>query len=63
MSVVATVVGSISEEQRSALEALLHRPNLKPRVRERAEMVKAAVVGQDLGGICAWSGRTAETVR
>jgi len=63
MSVAATIAIPISSEQRAALEALLHRTDLKPRMRERAEMVKAAVLGQDLRGICAWSGRTAETVR
>jgi transposase len=63
MSMVTTMVVRIGREERGALEAVLHRTDLKPRVRERVEMVKAAALGQDLRSICAWSGRTAETVR
>jgi transposase len=46
-----------------AIEALLRRRDLAPRVRERAEMVKAALLGQDVGWIAAWTGRSEQTVR
>jgi transposase len=48
---------------RAAVGALLRRRDLAPRVRERAEMVKAALLGQDAGWIAAWSGRSEQTVR
>jgi len=63
MGLVQDVAGSMSAERRAALAALLRRHGLAPRVRERAEMVKAAAQGQDLAEICRWSGRSAETVR
>jgi transposase len=53
----------LGEEQRQALERRLRRPDLTPRERERLEMIKAAALGQDLGAIEAWSGRTERTVR
>jgi transposase len=63
MRVVEAVVVGMTPERRAALEALLRRTDLKPRIRERAEMVKAAVMGQDLASICRWGGRTPDTVR
>jgi transposase len=48
---------------RAAVEALLRQRDLAPRVRERAEMVKAALLGQDVGWIAAWTGRSEQTVR
>lgn len=63
MSVMATIVVRIGGAQRAALDMVLHRTDLKSRLRERVEMVKAAALGQDLRSICIWSGRTAETVR
>lgn len=55
------------EEQggrRSAeVERLLGQTTLNRRVRERLEMVKAQVLGQDVAQIARWSGRTVETVR
>jgi transposase len=54
---------AVTAEERSAVEAVLRRRDLPPRVRERLEMVKAAGVGQDLRAIAQWSGRTPETVR
>ncbi len=36
--------------QREAVEALLHRRDLPPRVRERAEMVKAVALGYSQPG-------------
>src|SRR5438093_6249648 len=48
---------------RAGVEALLRRGDLAPRVRERAEMVKAALLGQDVGWIAAWTGRAEQTVR
>jgi transposase len=54
---------AVTAEQRAAVEELLRRADLKPRLRERLEMVKAAALGHDLAGIAAWSGRSAERVR
>lgn len=53
----------ITAAQHAAVEELLRQPHLKPRLRERLEMVKAAALGHDLATIAAWSGRSAETVR
>ncbi len=49
-------------EERAAIEALLRRRDLAPRVRERAEMVKAALLGWGAAAIAAWSGRSEQTV-
>jgi transposase len=54
---------TVTAEERRAVEAVLRRRNLPPRVRERLEMVKAAAMGQGLGAIAQWSGRTPETVQ
>jgi hypothetical protein len=54
---------AITAEQRTAVEELLRRPTLNRRVRERAEMVKAAALGYEVGAIAAWSGRSAWRVR
>ena len=43
-----TSIEEITAEQRVAVERLLRRRDLPPRVRERLEMVKAAALGQDL---------------
>jgi len=48
---------------RAVVEARLRQRELSPRVRERLEMVKADLLGQDLATIMAWSGRSARTVR
>ncbi len=53
----------VTDEQRHAVEALLRRRDLTPRVRERLEMVKAVALGQELSQIEAWSGRSGPTVR
>lgn len=53
----------VTAVERRAVEAALRRRDLTPRVRERLEMVKAAALGQDVGAIARWSGRTPETVR
>ena len=53
----------VTEEQRRSVEALLRRPELPPRQRERLEMVKAVGLGQDLEAIAQWTGRTPRTVR
>ena len=53
----------ITAAQRAAVEALLRPPTLHRRVRERAEMVKAAALGYEVGAIAAWSGRSARRVR
>jgi transposase len=48
--------------QRAAVERMLRRRDLAPRLRERLEMVKAAALGQDRAAIAAWSGRSVGTV-
>jgi transposase len=53
----------VTEEQRRSVEALLRRPDLAPRQRERLEMVKAVSLGQDLATIVQWTGRTPRTVQ
>jgi transposase len=50
-------------EEREEVGTALRQKELSPRVRERLEMVKAADLGQGLGQIAAWSGRTRRTVR
>jgi len=54
---------AISAAQRAAVEALVHRPTLNRRVRERAEMVKAAALGDEIAEIARWSGRSMRRVR
>lgn len=54
---------TISAAQRVAVEALLRRPTLNRRVRERAEMVKAAALGYGVKEIALWSGRSVRRVR
>jgi transposase len=49
--------------QREPVEALLHRRNLSPRVRERAEMVKAVALGFAPAAIAEWTGRGQRTIR
>ncbi len=53
----------VTEEQRRTVEALLRRRDLPPRQRERLEMVKAVSLGQEVGAIAQWSGRSVRTVR
>lgn len=53
----------VTEEQRREIEALLRQRDLPPRQRERLEMVKARGLGQEVGMIARWSGRTPRTVR
>ena len=53
----------ITADQRAAVEALLRQPALNRRVRERAEMVKAAALGYEVSQIAAWSGRSVRRVR
>jgi transposase len=53
----------ITDAPRQEVEALLRRRDLAPRQRERLEMVKAAVLGQDEAAIVRWSGRSVRTVR
>lgn len=57
------LTGTISDEQRATVEALLAQRELAPRQRERLEMVKAAWLGEDVATIARWSGRTPRTVR
>jgi len=59
----STRLVTVATEQRAAVEALLRQPTLNRRVRERAEMVKAAALGDDVPRIAAWSGRSTRRVR
>ncbi len=52
----------VTTQGRAAVEAVLRRRDVSPRVRERLEMVKAAALGRDLVAIAQWSGRTERTV-
>ena len=52
----------ITPEQRAQVEQQLRRTDLRRRVRERLEMVKAAALGDDVERIACWSGRSVETV-
>lgn len=54
---------AITAEQRATVEALLGRPRLNRRVRERAEMVQAVARGYALEEIVTWSGRSRRRVR
>ena len=47
----------------AVVEARLRQRDLSPRMRERLEMVKAHLLGQDLAAIMRWTGRSARTVR
>ena len=51
-----------SQAQLAAVEGLLKQERLNRRVRERLEMVKAQVLGQDVAQISRWCGRTEATV-
>jgi len=46
-----------------AVEDLLRRREVPPRVRERLEMVKGVALGQPLEEVGRWSGRTSRTVQ
>lgn len=52
----------VTVQERAAVEQALRQTDLRPRVRERLEMVKAAALGDDLARIAAWSGRSPRTV-
>jgi transposase len=52
----------VARERYAAVEAALHRRHLVPRVRERLEMVKGVALGQSLGEVARWSGRSERTV-
>ena len=54
---------ALTAEHRAAVEALLRQPTLNRRVRERAEMVKAAALGYEAPDIARWSGRSVRRVR
>jgi transposase len=63
MELGTELTGTITDEQRATVEAVLARRELAPRQRERLEMVKAAWLGEDVATIARWSGRTPRTVR
>ena len=53
----------VSREQQAEVVRLLGQETLNRRVRERLEMVKAQALGQDVGQIARWCGRSVGTVR
>jgi transposase len=55
-------VQAAARDQREAVEAVLRRRELSPRLRERVEMVKAVALGYGPAAIAAWSGRSVRTV-
>ena len=55
-------VQAAARDQREAVEAVLRRRELSPRLRERVEMVKAVALGYRPEAIAAWSGRSVRTV-
>ncbi len=55
-------VQAAAREQHGAVEGMLHRRELSPRVRERVEMVKAVALGYGPEAIATWSGRSVRTV-
>jgi transposase len=57
------LTGPIDPAQRATVEALLRERELAPRLRERLEMVKGAILGWEVATIAAWCGRTEATVR
>jgi transposase len=63
MALGTDVTGPIDAVRRGTVEALLRERDLPPRLRERLEMVKGAVLGWDVAAIAAWCGRTEATVR
>lgn len=54
---------SLTATECAHVRAALQHPELSARQRERLELVKAAALGCELTSLCAWSGRTARTVR
>ena len=52
----------LSDDDQVAIHVALRRRDLIPRVRERLEMVKAAMLGHDRATIVRWSGRSETTV-
>jgi len=53
---------AITAEQQKTVETELRRQDLRPRVRERLEMVKARALGHEVAAIMRWSGRTERTI-
>lgn len=63
MAASSWMMPTVSEEQRVRVEEALRRRDLSPRMRERLEMIKAAVLGHSVREIARWSGRSPQTVR
>jgi transposase len=55
-------VQAAARDQFEAVEAVLRRRELSPRLRERVEMVKAVALGYGPEAIATWSGRSVRTV-
>ena len=53
----------ISDDERGHVEEKLRGRDVRPQMRERLEMVKAAALGRPLDEIARWSGRSPRTVR
>jgi E3 ubiquitin-protein ligase DOA10 len=53
---------TVTREQREDVEGQLRRTDLRRRLRERLEMVKAAALGDDVERSARWSGRSVARV-
>jgi transposase len=53
----------VTADERAAVERALRQGALPPRQRERLEMVKAAMSGQDVAWIARWTGRSPARIR
>lgn len=62
MITCSPVLVNLSTDDQAAVHVAVRGRNLVPRVRERLEMVKAAMLGHDLPTIARWSGRSEATV-
>jgi transposase len=62
MIIYCAYLVNLPPDDRAAVHAALRDRDLVPRVRERLEMVKAAMLGHDLPAIAQWTGRSEATV-
>lgn len=59
----ATGTIRVTAAARAVVETRLRTGDLSPRLRERLEMVKGALLGHDLATIATWTGRSPRTIR
>lgn len=57
----ATPLVNLNDAEQAAIHAAVRHRDVAPRVRERLEMVKAAMLGHDLPTIARWHGRSEAT--